>query len=180
MQGSPKLNVASVIDLAGVLPPVTEARTDVCVIGAGAAGLYLATRLAKQGRDVVLIEAGGSTCCSGPDIGISVAFSGREYRGASEGRAFGLGGSTSRWGGLVVPHSELDLRNETGPESETWQHVVKLVRARCAGVAASWALGRARTSFRFQTDISSRQPRRCGSAASRLSRRHYCRSAGGT
>ncbi len=56
-------------------------------------------------------------------------------RGATNGRAFGWGGSTSRWGGLVVPHIEVDARNDDRPESGTWDHIVRVVRDRSAGVA---------------------------------------------
>ena len=57
------------------------------------------------------------------------------------GRAFGWGGSTSRWGGLLVPHSELDLRDEASPESVAWKHIVNVVRKRSGAVFSTLALG---------------------------------------
>ena len=38
-----------------------ELSADVCVIGAGIAGLFAATRLAKSGKRIVVIESGGRT-----------------------------------------------------------------------------------------------------------------------
>src|SRR5262249_22363732 len=73
--------------------------------------------------------------------GMNVAFSGREYRGASDGRAFGWGGTTSRWGGLAVPYSELDLAKDAGPESDAWNHIVQVVRERTSRVADTLGLG---------------------------------------
>ncbi|MEA3065787.1 MAG: hypothetical protein QOJ27_2239, partial [Sphingomonadales bacterium] len=46
------------IDLAQAAGPL-ELEGDVCVIGAGAAGISLAPRLLKRGRRVVLLESGG-------------------------------------------------------------------------------------------------------------------------
>src|ERR1700730_16176170 len=119
--------MGSITDLnctEGVQPRI---RCDVCVVGAGAAGLYIASRLARQGVAVTVVEAGGSTCGSGQSAGIESIFSGSYYRGAVEGRAFGWGGSTSRWGGLLIPHSELDVRHDAGQQSAVWTHVVEVV-----------------------------------------------------
>lgn len=114
---------------------------DVCIIGAGAAGLYLAKRLSRSGRNVIVLEAGGATCGSGASVGIEALFSGSTYRGATDGRAFGWGGTTSRWGGLLVPHSELDLREEATPESFAWKHIVEVVRERSNAVFSTLDLG---------------------------------------
>ena len=114
-----------------------RAACDVCIIGAGAAGLYLASRLSQEGLCVIVLEAGGTTCGSGAAAGIEAVFSGSQYRGAAEGRAFGWGGTTSRWGGLLVPHSELDLRDEATLESMVWEHIVKVVRERSSVVLST-------------------------------------------
>ncbi len=47
------------IDLATVEAPVEAVRSQVCVVGAGIAGLVLARKLALAGVDVVVLEAGG-------------------------------------------------------------------------------------------------------------------------
>jgi choline dehydrogenase-like flavoprotein len=116
-------------DLARSLPEQRGA-FDVCVIGAGAAGSYLAMQLSALGMRVALVEAGGVRCsaevsdCFRPEFGAAV------YSGATLGRAFGLGGSTSRWGALLAPHSEADARHGDSVEP-VWSHVVDEVR-RCA------------------------------------------------
>lgn len=105
----------------------TELHCDVCVIGAGAAGLYLSTQLARSGISVVVLEAGGRFCKEGAHLGIETLCPATSYRGSTDGRYFGLGGSTARWGGLTVSHSDLDLRKSTSSAFDPWCHVVRVV-----------------------------------------------------
>lgn len=102
---------------------------DVCIVGAGAAGIYLASRLAVTNLRVMLLEAGGKLCVEGPHIGIESDFSGAVYAGATIGRAFGLGGSTSKWGGALMPYGPSDQRN-LSRDSSTWTHIVGVAKAR--------------------------------------------------
>ncbi len=113
---------------------------DVCIIGAGAAGLYLASRLADAGLDVAILEAGGLECSSGKSVGIEATLAGDTYRGATEGRAFGWGGTTSQWGGLLVPYTDLDLRNDSTLEARTWSHIVDVVQKHSNSVFARLGL----------------------------------------
>jgi choline dehydrogenase-like flavoprotein len=138
--------VATIIDLNGSTQPDTHATCDICVIGAGAAGLYLASRLSRHGLRVIILEAGGATCGSGASIGIEPIFSATHYRGALDGRAFGWGGSTSRWGGVLVPHSDLDVGDETSPDFVAWRHITNVVRERSSLVFATLGL-RSRPDF---------------------------------
>ena len=136
-------------DLAALSAPVAPVTADVCVIGAGAAGLYLAHRLATRGLHVVIVEAGAAKCGDGASVGIDAVQPGLPYGGATAGRAFGLGGSTSRWGGLLVPHSEVDLRDDGSPTSLAWKHIVDVVRERTASVTMALGLGSRPEFFSF-------------------------------
>jgi choline dehydrogenase-like flavoprotein len=106
----------------------------VCVVGAGAAGVYLAHRLAEQGCSVMLLEAGGKTCVDGETLGMGLDLGVSKYRGATLGRAFGLGGTTSRWGGQLVPYSESDVIRQDASARATWQHIVGTVQRHSARV----------------------------------------------
>jgi choline dehydrogenase-like flavoprotein len=119
--------MTSIVDLDEAALKETQAHCDVCVIGAGAAGLYVAGELARRGRSVIVLDAGGRLCESGAAIGIEAAFGGMPYRGATEGRAFGYGGSTSRWGGLLAPHCVLDLAAPSESYPDTWREIVNAV-----------------------------------------------------
>src|SRR4051794_32374378 len=72
----PRPDMATVTDLARIQTATTAVRCDVCIVGAGAAGLYLARGLADAGMDVVVVEAGGAACGTGQEVGIEAEFTG--------------------------------------------------------------------------------------------------------
>jgi len=100
---------------------------DVCVVGAGAAGVYVSHRLAQRGQKVLLLEAGGHTAVDGAALGIGLDDNGTAYGGATLGRVFGLGGTSARWSGQLVPHTELDVGRNSPHLSSAWRHIVELV-----------------------------------------------------
>ena len=86
-------------------------RSQVCVVGAGIAGLTLAHRLSKLGLDVALLEAGGKTVDEPSQSLLAAAeLTGHPHLGTTEGRVRALGGSSLRWGGQLLP-----LSSETDP-----------------------------------------------------------------
>jgi hypothetical protein len=107
---------------------LADVECDICIVGAGAAGIFLATRLALAGADVILIEAGGLRCLPPDEAGFDAKFPASPYPGATLGRSMGVGGATSRWGGLLVPHSSADLRFSEPLQSGTWEHIVETVK----------------------------------------------------
>lgn len=91
------------IDLATAQAPGEAVRAQVCVVGAGIAGLVLARRLALGGVDVVVLEAGGRGLeTSGQEMFGSVELQGQPNVGTVEGRFRVFGGSSLRWGGQVL------------------------------------------------------------------------------
>ncbi len=120
---------------------------EVCVIGGGAAGIYLATQLARNGTSVVIVEAGPVICTDTNSIGFEPIFETAPYAGATTGRFFGMGGSTSHWGGALVPHTIYDLRS-TMPFANEWAHIVNVVEDKSFEVL--WQLG-----YRGKVDFDS-------------------------
>jgi len=80
---------------------------DICIAGAGAAGVAIALSLAEQNHKVVLLEAGGIDYeeeTQDPYIGENI---GRPYHDITTTRLRFLGGSTNHWGGMcshLDPH----------------------------------------------------------------------------
>lgn len=80
-------------------------RSRVCIAGAGIAGILLASSLAKKGIDVHLLEGGGLKFEESSQELYSVKVTGAPHRGAIEGRFRTFGGSSTRWGGQILPYT---------------------------------------------------------------------------
>jgi len=100
--------------------PGATVRTDICVIGAGAAGITIARELAGRGEDVCLVEGGGleygfpdsQVLYQGESVGAPVSLIG--------GRLRFLGGSTNHWGGRCAPLQDLDFRRREWIPHSGW------------------------------------------------------------
>jgi len=75
----------------------------VCIIGGGIAGLVLATRLADLGIDVNLLEAGGLVFEERSQALYRAEMSAGNHRGSNNGRFRTFGGSSTQWGGQILP-----------------------------------------------------------------------------
>jgi choline dehydrogenase-like flavoprotein len=100
-------------DLIRAPASVQEASADVLVIGAGIAGLLVATRLARAGRRVLVAESGGLTQIDETHPLNEVEQLGDIYSGAEHGRFRCLGGTSTRWGGAMLPFQPADLERRS-------------------------------------------------------------------
>jgi len=111
-----------VIDLAGVETQIETVRSQVCVVGAGIAGLVVARKLARLGVDVVVLEAGGLGLeAEGQRLFETASLRGRPHMGTSEGRARLLGGTSLWWGGQVLGMS----RGAAAAWPVAWDEIAK-------------------------------------------------------
>jgi len=123
-----------IIRLAELAPALTNLTCDVCIVGAGAAGIYLGTRLGEYGIRTILVEAGPKTSISAAQVGFIPIYRSERYGGVIEGRMFGLGGTTSRWGGQLFPYTTLDQREPGHPYAESWKRITTDVEKQLATV----------------------------------------------
>ena len=93
---------------------------DVCVVGAGAAGITLAVELARQGRTVTLLEAGGATLEETAQESYAGELGGLPHRGLRGGRFRALGGTTTRWGGQILKLQGIDFARRPWVEGSGW------------------------------------------------------------
>ena len=82
--------------------------THTVVVGAGTVGLFLAMLLAQAKIPVVLLETGGRVANTSRVKQIARSI-GKDHKGLALGRAFGLGGTSTMWGGQLAEFDELDL-----------------------------------------------------------------------
>jgi GMC oxidoreductase/NAD(P)-binding Rossmann-like domain len=90
--------------------PDTQIDCDVCIVGAGAAGITLARELQQQHLKIVLIESGAMQ----PTAAIDRLNQGEVINESVHGslqlnRCRQLGGTTALWGGRCVPFDESDF-----------------------------------------------------------------------
>jgi choline dehydrogenase-like flavoprotein len=101
-------------------PPSHDLNCDVAIIGAGVAGLVLADRLRRGGKRVVILESGGREQTDDVHPLNTVEQLGARYRGASEGRFRCLGGTSTRWGGALIPFLAEDLNERLALGLPAW------------------------------------------------------------
>ncbi|HVL20154.1 MAG TPA: FAD-dependent oxidoreductase, partial [Amaricoccus sp.] len=93
---------------------------DVCVIGAGPAGITLARRLAARGFDVALLEGGGlewSEESQALAVGESV---GLTYPDLDVARVRAFGGSSGHWNGLCRAFEAADMQPRPQNPGSGW------------------------------------------------------------
>jgi choline dehydrogenase-like flavoprotein len=97
-----------ILDLAAQ-PSKQERRAKIVIVGAGVAGLFLAARLRSKNIRVIVLESGAEEQQSDTHPLNEVVQIGLGYAGASKGRFRCLGGTSTRWGGALIPFSPEDL-----------------------------------------------------------------------
>lgn len=102
------------------LPPDSTITADICLIGAGAAGITIAQELAGSALRVCMVEGGGAQyeyqesqqLYAGNSVGVPVAL--------EAGRLRFLGGTTNHWGGRCAPLDEQDFRQRDWIPHSGW------------------------------------------------------------
>lgn len=100
-------------DLAGL--GETRADADIVVVGAGTVGLPVAVLLARRGLRVVCLESGGQHQREDHHPLNAVEQLGTRYAGADDGRFRCLGGTSTRWGGALIPFQAADFNPADWP-----------------------------------------------------------------
>ncbi|GMR14422.1 MAG: GMC family oxidoreductase [Gammaproteobacteria bacterium] len=93
---------------------------EVCIVGAGAAGVALARDLMHAGRDICLLEGGGmdyedatQSLFDGKNIGM-------EYYDLDHARLRFFGGTTNIWGGRNIPLDPIDFEKRDWVPHSGW------------------------------------------------------------
>jgi choline dehydrogenase-like flavoprotein len=108
-----------------VLEPLSQATSlersfDVCIVGAGAAGITLAETLAAKGRSVVLAEAGALEFTQQSQELYRGQVVGDTYFDLAATRLRFFGGTTNHWGGLCRRLETHDFEAKRGSNLTRW------------------------------------------------------------
>ena len=116
-----------IMDLA-MLEADRAIETDVLIIGGGIAGLLLACKLRELKVPVVVLESGGHEQVERVHPLNKVILVGEEYRGATQGRARCLGGTSTLWGGALIPFVQKDLDSRAHLQLPSWPIAMEELR----------------------------------------------------
>src|ERR1700761_123055 len=107
--------------LGDASPHRTEISASVCIVGAGFAGLIVATRLARNKKlHIVVVESGLNFIDSATAALNEVDNAGDPYDGALLGRSRALGGTSLLWSGRLLPLSPTDMLPRPYLNLEGW------------------------------------------------------------
>lgn len=103
----------------------------ICVVGGGIAGLLTAAEASQSGRRVIVLESGDRKPSGSLDALNEVEQEQANYQTAVSGRVRGLGGTSTAWGGRMIPLTSHDMgdRDYIGlsgwpfPKSELDRHL---------------------------------------------------------
>ena len=119
--GETRSVLATLAQLPQALSADDPALADVCIVGAGPAGLTLAARLAGSGRRVLLLEAGGAdeTAAGRDAYGGEVADPSLHWP-LDAYRVRALGGTSRIWGGRAIPYDPIDFAQRDWVPHSGW------------------------------------------------------------
>jgi choline dehydrogenase-like flavoprotein len=131
------------------LPDGETISADLCIVGAGAAGITLARSLADAPFRTVLLESGGLTLDAETQQLNAGEVSGLPYFPLVGTRLRYFGGTTNHWGGTCRPFEEYDFAGTPGIPNTEWPIALSHVApyyAEAGRIArldsAEWAAGR--------------------------------------
>lgn len=91
------------------VPDGTVVEADVCIVGAGAAGIAMARRLAGEDVSVCLLESGGFEYDEATQNLYKGVITGRPYHDLDVTRLRFFGGTTNHWSGWCSPLDPIDF-----------------------------------------------------------------------
>ncbi len=102
------------------IPDGVEITADLCIVGAGAAGITIANELSGGPFQVALLESGGLKFQQDVQDLYQGTLSGHPYYALDTCRLRFFGGSTNHWGGWCRPLDAIDFEERDGVPHSGW------------------------------------------------------------
>lgn len=109
-----------ILDLSEAPDPPVGRGYDVCIAGAGVAGIVLARKLSAAGKYVLVLEAGGLEQTDESQDVYKGKVVGRAYFDLDVARLRFFGGTSNHWGGMSRPLEEFDFLPRPGFVEDGW------------------------------------------------------------
>ena len=97
-----------------------ELSADVCIIGAGAAGISIAREFIGTKHSVIVLEAGSEAFAERDQEPYRADIVGLSHSGIHSGRARVVGGTTTLWAGQALPLFEIDFKKRDWIQDSGW------------------------------------------------------------
>jgi choline dehydrogenase-like flavoprotein len=107
------------IDLRAI-PEDTDITSEICIVGAGAAGITIARELNGSGLTCVLLESGGTEFDSGTQQLYAGENIGGPFLDLTTCRLRYFGGTTNHWSGWCMPLDPIDFETREGLPYRGW------------------------------------------------------------
>lgn len=105
---------------ASEIDPAATLEADICIIGAGAAGIAMACALADSGLTITMLAGGGEQFRHRDQLLYHGRNVGRESFAPGKARFRMFGGSTTRWAGQCRPLDPVDFEPRSGLPDTGW------------------------------------------------------------
>jgi choline dehydrogenase-like flavoprotein len=105
---------------ARAVPSGTVVETEVCIVGAGAAGITLAREFRDSPFRVALLESGGMEFDQDTQDLYEGQSIGETFENLRGGRLRFFGGTTNHWGGYCLPFDPIDFEQRDGFPYHGW------------------------------------------------------------
>ncbi|MEM1383238.1 MAG: FAD-dependent oxidoreductase [Pseudomonadota bacterium] len=126
IQGAPIFQVQRLFSGLADMPRITREGLankifDVCVVGAGPAGMAVALASRRRGLSVLLLESGGAgPTASTHDLSRAEFTEGSRHAEVEHVSCRAVGGTSHFWGGRCVPFDPIDFSSRPGLRDATW------------------------------------------------------------
>jgi choline dehydrogenase-like flavoprotein len=105
---------------ARTIPDQSLIEADICIIGAGPAGISMALDWDNSKHSVVLLEGGGFKVDNRMQELYRGASVGQKYYSLQAARLHYFGGTSGHWGGLCTPFDPIDFRKRSWVPESGW------------------------------------------------------------